>query len=81
MLLMEMKTTYYPWQPLLWSALMLRGHLSFPGNFCLHLRDIPAIRQCKKAIKPNSQPDPVDHQFPDSPAFPTMQSFSSLLYE
>jgi hypothetical protein len=35
----------------------------------------------KKAIKPNPQPDPWDHQFPDPPAFSNMQSFSSLLYK
>jgi hypothetical protein len=35
----------------------------------------------KRAIKPNPQPDPQDHQFPGPPAFSNMQSFSSLLYK
>jgi hypothetical protein len=35
----------------------------------------------KKAIKPNPQPDPRDHWFLGPPAFPTMQSSSSLLYK
>jgi hypothetical protein len=35
-----------------------RRHLSFPGNLCLHLRDISALRQCKKAIKTQSPPWP-----------------------
>jgi hypothetical protein len=28
-----------------------RRHFFFPGNLCLHLRDISALRQCKKAIE------------------------------
>jgi hypothetical protein len=28
-----------------------KRHLSFPGKVCLHLRDISALRQLKKAIK------------------------------
>jgi hypothetical protein len=27
-----------------------RRHLSFPGNFCLHLRDISALRQYSKRL-------------------------------
>jgi hypothetical protein len=40
-----------------------------------------AIHKKKKAIKPNHHPDPWDHQFLGSPVFPSMQSFSSLLYK
>jgi hypothetical protein len=28
-----------------------RRYLSFPGNLCLQLRDISALRQCKKVYK------------------------------
>jgi hypothetical protein len=28
-----------------------RRHFFFPGNFCLHLRDISAFRQYNKSIK------------------------------
>jgi hypothetical protein len=28
-----------------------RRHFSFPGNFCLHLRDISTLKQYEKAIK------------------------------
>jgi hypothetical protein len=28
-----------------------KRHLSFPGNLCLHLRDISAPMQCKKRLK------------------------------
>jgi hypothetical protein len=51
------------------------------GKLCPKLKDISALRQCKKAIKYNPKPDPWDHWFPGPPAFSTMQSFSSLLYK
>jgi hypothetical protein len=61
----------------------LRRQFSFPGNACLHLKSISALRQYtkKKAIKPNLHPDPGDHWFLGAPAFPNMRYFSSLLYK
>jgi hypothetical protein len=58
-----------------------RRQFSFPGNFCAPGRHLCPQVILKKAIKPNPQPDPRDHGFPGPPAFPTMQSFSSLLYK
>jgi hypothetical protein len=60
----------------------VKDTLLLPGNTCLHLKGISTLRQCtKNAIKPNPHLDPWDHWFLGPPAFPTMQSFSSLLYK
>jgi hypothetical protein len=56
-----------------------KRHLSFPGNLCLHLRNISAPHAMqKKAKKPNPHPGPRDYWFPGPPALPNMQSFSTL---
>jgi hypothetical protein len=37
-------------QDILESEKWSRRHLSYPGNLCLHLRDIPALRQYSKML-------------------------------
>jgi hypothetical protein len=58
----------------------LRRHLSFLGNFCLHLRDISALRQCKKSIKTQSPTWPTGPLVSRSPCIPhyAVFLFSSL---
>jgi hypothetical protein len=61
----------------------IRRHSSFPGKAQLQLKGISTLRQYtkKKAINPTPHPDLQDHQFLGLLAFPTMHSFSFLLYK